>query len=509
MAKKDWRDAFPDDEEDFPASAQSDAGPGSADDDVDSEDDFAALLETSFQGLKQFSRGEKVRGRIIGINDEWLFLDLGAKGEGVVAATELAGKAEERPLAIGDWLDAYFLGDEDGEIRLTTRITGAEASRNILEDAFHAKIPIEGSVQKEIKGGFEVLLGGNRCFCPYSQMDLFRQDPASYVGQSLSFLISDFKEGGRNIVLSRRELLEAERRERYEALRESLEVGARVTGVVRALESFGAFVDLGGVDALIPNSELSWGRAADSRALLSVGEKIEAQVVDLDWDRKRIALSLKRLTPDPWTRIHELLQEGQVTTGRVVSLAQFGAFVEILPGIDGLLHVSRLSLGKRISHPREVVQEGEQVSVRIESIDAEQRRLALSLETSDEGEVPSEATTRAEVSISVGSVVTARVEAVKLFGVLARLPDGRVGLIPVAELLMSQKAALRRHYKQDQPITVQVLEITEGGKRLRLSERAAREAGEASQVSDYLEESRSSRPSGMGTLGDLFDRAKK
>jgi small subunit ribosomal protein S1 len=505
MAEKDWRDTLRNDEEDSASSGVPDTG----EDDDDTGEDFAALLETSFQGLKEFSRGEKVRGRVIGVNDEWIFLDLGAKGEGIVTATELKGGAEERSVVIGDWLDAYFLGDEDGEIRLTTRITGADASRNLLEEAFEAKIPVEGSVQKEIKGGFEVLVGGNRCFCPYSQMDLFRQDAATYVGQTLSFLIADFQEGGRNIVLSRRQLLEAERRQRYEELRATLEVGTRVTGVVRAIEAFGAFVDLGGVDALIPNAELSWGRGADPREVVTLGQKVEAQVVELDWDRKRIALSLKRLTPDPWSHIHELLREEQVMIGRVATLAQYGAFVEILPGIDGLLHVSRLSLGKRINHPREVLKEGDQISVRIDSIDAEQRRLTLSLETSGEQETPSQGSTRPETSISVGSVVTARVEAVKLFGVLARLPDGRIGLIPVAELLMSQKAALRRHYKQDQPITVQILEITEGGKRLRLSERAAKEAGEASQVAEYLTESRGSKHAGLGTLGDLLKKSGK
>jgi small subunit ribosomal protein S1 len=503
MSKKDWRDALLEEQEDHAANGEPDS-----DDEADGDESFAALLQSSFQGLKQFSRGERVRGRIIGMNEDWIFLDLGTKGEGVVAATELSAGSGESPVSTGDWLDAYFLGDEDGEIRLTTRITGAEASRAMLEEAFHAKIPVEGSVQKEIKGGFEVLVGGSRCFCPYSQMDLFRQDASTYVGQTLSFLIADFREGGRNIVVSRRQLLEAERRQRYEELRASLEVGTRVTGVVRAIEPFGAFVDLGGVDALIPNAEISWGRVADPREVVAVGQTVDAQVLEVDWDRKRIALSLKRLTPDPWSCIHDLLREEQVVSGRVVSLAQYGAFVEVLPGIDGLIHVSRLSLGKRISHPREVLKEGEQVSVRIESINAEQRRLALSMLTSQDEQEVVETPPGTDVTIAVGNVVPAKVEATKLFGVLARLPDGRIGLIPVAELLMSQKAALRRHYQPGQPLTVQILEITEGGKRLRLSERAAREAGEAAEAANYLGESRGSKPSGLGTLGDLLKKTR-
>ncbi len=504
MSEKDWRLLMPEDDKE-PAATVDSQERG----DEEGDEDFARLLDESFETPRQFTRGEKVRGRIIGLNDEWIFLDLGTKGEGVVAAMELTTGEQRQAVSVGDWMDAYFLGDEDGEIRLTTRITGAEASRSSLEDAFHAKIPVEGTVQKEVKGGFEILLGGSRCFCPYSQMGLARQEAAAYVGQTLSFLITDFREGGRNIVVSRRQLLEAERRQRYEELRASLEVGARVTVTVRSLEAFGAFVDLGGVDGLIPNSELSWGRVSNPGEVVTVGQEMEAQVVELNWDRKRIVLSLKRLVADPWSRVHELLQEEQVVTGRVVSLAQYGAFVEVLPGIDGLLHISRLSLGKRINHPREVLKEGEQVSVRVESIDAGQRRLALSLESSEERETLGSIPAPPEMKVSIGSVVTAHVEAVKLFGVLARLPDGRVGLIPLSELLMSQKAALRRHYKPDQAVTVQVLDITEGGKRIRLSERAAQEAGESSQVADYLTKSGGAGGSGLATLGDLFKKFQK
>jgi small subunit ribosomal protein S1 len=476
------------------------------DENPEGEEDFASLLEQSLKPLKQFSRGEKVRGRVIGANAEWIFLDLGAKGEGAIPVAELASAPQPRTANPGDWLEAFYLGEEEGEIRLTTRIAGAEASRTMLEDAYHAKIPVEGMVAKEIKGGFEVQVGAARCFCPYSQMDVARQDAASYVGQTLSFVIAEFKEGGRSIVLSRRQLLEAERRKRLAELQARLQVGERVEGTVRALEAFGAFIDLGGIDGLIPMAELSWGRVRDAAELLTVGQALETQVVDLDWERKRITLSLKRLSANPWTRIHELLHEEQVVTGRVVSLAQYGAFVEVLPGIDGLIHVSRLRLGKRVGHPREVLQEGEMVQVRVESIDDEHQRLALSLETAAETtEAPGVVAPTAGPA-AVGHTVLATVEAVKLFGVLARLPDGRVGLVPVAELLTPEKAVLRRHYQVGQQMTVQVLEITEGGKRLRLSERAAQEAGDASRTAEYLTRSEATQHTGLGTLADLLKK---
>jgi small subunit ribosomal protein S1 len=504
MAEKDWTRMLSEEEMDSRSEPDS-----TVDHDDVVDEDFAALLEESLGVPKRFSRGERVKGRVIGLNDEWVFVDLGAKGEGILAAAEVNASEPQRSIAVGDWLDAYYLGETDGEIQLTTRISGADASRSMLEDAFQARIPVEGTVQKEIKGGFEVIIGGSRAFCPHSQMDLYREEAAGYLGLTLSFLIIDFQAGGKNIVVSRRQLLEAERRQRFEQLRATLEVGARVEGTVRALEAFGAFVDLGGIDGLIPLSELSWGRVAGPAEVVTVGQKIEAQVLELDWDRKRIGLSLKRLTPDPWSRIHELLAEEQIVSGRVVNLAQYGAFVQVLPGIDGLIHVSRLALGRRIQHPREVLSEGQEVRVRIESIDSDQRRLGLSLETEPGMETQSSPHPRSTAEVAVGSVVAATVVAVKLFGVLARLPDGRTGLIPLAELLMSKKEALRRHYKLDQPVTVQIMEITEGGKRVRLSEKVAKEAGEAQEVSDYLATERRGKGGGLGTLGDLLKKGGK
>lgn len=504
MANMDKTREFP--EEDMGSPSEDDS---IFEDEGADEEDFASMLEESLRLPQSFSRGERVKGRVVGMNDEWVFVDLGAKGEGLVAAAEVTAPDRQRSVTVGDWLDAYYLGETDGEIQLTTRISGAEASRALLEDAFHAKIPVEGKVQKEIKGGFEVLVGGSRAFCPYSQMDLYREEAAGYLGQTLSFLIMEFQAGGRNIVVSRRQLLEAERRQRFEELRATLEVGATVQGTVRALEAFGAFVDLGGVDGLIPLGELSWGRVKDPREVVSVGQSVQVHVLELDWDRKRVALSLKRLTPDPWSRIRELLAEEQIVSGRVVSLAQYGAFVEVLPGIDGLIHVSRLALGRRIQHPREVLHEGEEVRVRIESIDSDQRRLALSLESATDAESESSPQPFPPVEVAVGSVVTATVVAVKLFGVLARLPDGRTGLIPVTELLMSKKEGLRRHYKLDQPVSVHVVDVTDGGKRIRLSERAAQEAGEALELSNYLTREHDVKRSGLGTLGDLFKKGGK
>jgi small subunit ribosomal protein S1 len=480
-----------------------------SDDEAEAEEDFARLLEESLQSLKRFSRGEKVRGRIVGMNDEWIFLDLGTKEQGIIAATELTGGPDAKPPAVGEWLEAHYLEEQEGEIRLTTRLGGQDVSKSLLEDAYRGGIPVEGTVSKETKGGFEVQIGTARCFCPYSQIDAVRQDASAYVGQTLSFLIIDFAEGGRNIVVSRRQLLEVEKQERYEQLKATLQVGAVVQGEVRALEPFGAFIDMGGVDGLVPLSELSWGHVADASEVLTPGQTVEVQLVDLDWERKRITLSLKRLTPNPWTRVHELLAEGQVVSGRVRSLKPYGAFVELIPGIEGLIHVSRLASGRRINHPREVVTEGDPVQVRIETIDAENQRLSLSLETTDETPTASADVPHSGATIQVGAIVRTVVEAAKPFGVLARLPDGRIGLIPNSELLTPQGAVLRRHYKPGQPLTVQVLDITEAGKRLRLSERAAQNAGEVTEAASYMAQHAPKKSGGLGTLADLLRKPRE
>jgi small subunit ribosomal protein S1 len=231
--------------------------------------------------------------------------------------------------------------------------------------------------------------------------------------------------------------------------------------------------------------------------------------VDVDWDRQRITLSLKRLTPNPWTHVQERFKDGDVTTGRVVSLANYGAFVEIEPGIEGMIHVSRFGTAKRVQHPREVVSVGAVVQVRIEHMDVDNRRLGLSLVSEAESVACPRREEPSAAPVAVGETHAAVVEKVKPFGVLARLPDGRTGLIPVSELLTPHKAVLRRHYAPGQQLAVQVVEVSEGGKRVRLSERAAREAGDASLANDYFKAQSPTKSSGFGSLGDLLKKPRR
>jgi small subunit ribosomal protein S1 len=277
---------------------------------------------------------------------------------------------------------AWFVGGSGGEMRFTTRIgSGGGASGNAqLEEAWRSGIPVEGTVEKEVKGGLEVKVAGSRAFCPFSQVGLRRtDDTAALVGRTLSFRITEYGEKGRNIVLSRRALLEEEQQRERDALRERLETGMTVEGTVTSLRDFGAFVDIGGVEGLIPMAELAWGRVKSAADVLSVGDRVKVVIKQLDWERQRISLSLKDTQADPWEQAAAQFPEGSFHSGTVSRLAPFGAFVTLAGGLDGLLHISKLGAGKRISHPREVLQEGAQVEVKVEGVDREQRRISLAL----------------------------------------------------------------------------------------------------------------------------------
>lgn len=349
-------------------------------DENNGEENFADLLARSFAATPRLAPGDKVEAKVLKISGDWIFLDTGRKGEGVLERKELLDAEGNLSVREGDTVTAWFLSSHNNEMRFTTKVGGGVAGNAQLEDAWRSGIPVEGRVEKEIKGGFEVKLGTVRAFCPYSQMGLKRvADAAVYVGQHLSFRITEYGEKGRNIVLSHRAVLEELQRQEKERLKAALQVDQTVTGTVTSLRDFGAFVDIGGVEGLIPMAEVGWGRVTDIRDALSVGQQVQVVIKQLDWDKDRISLSLRETLADPWEKAVVNYPEGSFHTGKVARLAQFGAFVTLGEGIDGLIHISRLGAGKRINHPREVLKEGEEVEVKVESVDRDNRRISLAL----------------------------------------------------------------------------------------------------------------------------------
>lgn len=346
-----------------------------------SQESFAALFNDKTVTSKNLSPGQKVTATVVGITQDAVFLDVGEKSEGFLDRKELENEDGEVAVKTGDTLEVYFLSAARNEMLFTTRIGSGSATHAHLEEAFRSSIPLEGFVKKEIKGGFEITVTGNvRAFCPYSQMELQRiADPAEYIDKHLLFKITQFEEGGRNIVLSRRTILEEEREQKMQELQEMLQEGMTVEGHITSIKEFGAFVDVGGIEGLIPISEIGWTRTENIADILSVGQEVEVVILKLDWKNKRFSFSLKQALPDPWENIAKQFPIGSFHTGKVVRLVKFGAFVTLARGIDGLIHISRLGGGRHINHPKEVIAEGQTVDVKIEDIDQAQKRIALSL----------------------------------------------------------------------------------------------------------------------------------
>lgn len=327
---------------------------------------------------RQFNPGDKITAQIVGIEGESIFLDIGGKSEGILYAAEVKNDKGGLDVTIGDTIEVYFLSSRHSELLFTTTISSG-ASHDHLEEAWRSGIPIEGFVKEEIKGGFEITLGGGvRAFCPYSQMGLRRiENNDAYLSQHMKFRITSFENNGRNIVVSARAILEEEKALRKEELKQKLEEGQIVQGEVTSLQRFGAFIDIGGVDGLIPVSEISWNHVDNIEEYLHVGQKVSVIVKKIDWDNDRISLSLKETLKDPWDEVEEHFVTGSNHVGKVARLAQFGAFVTLAPGVDGLIHISKLGSGRRIHHPREIMEEGQEIEVSIESIDNDQKRISL------------------------------------------------------------------------------------------------------------------------------------
>ncbi len=345
------------------------------------DEDFAAMLEASLAGVGQeLHTGMKITATILQIGTEWTFLDVGQKGEGVLATAELLDAEGQITAAAGDQISVYFISRKDGELRFTTKVVGSGSGTEQLQQAYQAAIPVEGRIDKEIKGGYEVALPGNvRAFCPFSQVGLRTVDASELIGRNLSFRITQFDERGRNIVVSHRVLLDEERSQQRESLRQTLKEGQMVSGTVTNLRDFGAFVDIGGIEGLLPISEVSYGRVEDINMVLEVGQQLDLIVKRIDWANNKFSFSLRDTLADPWLKVGSSYQVGGKYPGTVSRLAQFGAFVTLEEGIDGLLHISKMGDGQRIRHPQDLFKVGQQISVVIEKIDDGEKRISLAL----------------------------------------------------------------------------------------------------------------------------------
>src|SRR5262245_35868899 len=335
------------------------------------DEDFAAMFAESERGAPRAKRprvGDLVKGKIITIGKDSVFVELGGKAEGMLERAQVSDREGKLLVKVGDTIEARIVSDAGGVLTLKTKLGSGPEARAELAQAMELGIPVEGLVTEVITGGLAVDVAGVRGFCPASQIDArFVDDLAVYVGQRLTFRITRYEP--RNLVLSRRALLEEENARRAAETRKKLEPGAVVRGKVVGFKPFGAFIDLGGIEGMLHISEMGYARVEKPEDMLSMGQEVEVAVLKIEPAAKgdkageRISLSLKALASDPWRDTAGSLTEGARRRGKVTRLSQFGAFVEIAPGVEGLVHISELGAGRRINHPKEVVSVGQDVEV--------------------------------------------------------------------------------------------------------------------------------------------------
>jgi small subunit ribosomal protein S1 len=471
----------------------------------DQSEDFAAMFEASVQA-KRLEQGELVKGRIVAIGPEVALVDVGGKGEAVMDIAELKDAEGRFEVAVGDLVQAMVVSTSGG-LTLSRKLAGAAASDRQFEAAFQSGLPVEGKVEREVKGGYEVRIGRRRAFCPISQIDVRGANTSAHEGHVYQFRIIEYKEDGANVVVSRRALLEDEQRANAAKVRDKIVPGVVMTGRVASVREFGAFVDLGaGVQGLLHVSEMAWSRVSDPAEIVKAGDEITVKVLRVDEEKQKISLGLKQLSADPWSRVQEVYKVGQVLPGRVTRVAQFGAFVELEPGVEALAHASTFEPTGRSEGWTGQVTVGMPANFEILAIDPAQKRIGVALVQEAWGRAAG--VTGARPNIVPGARLTGKVERHEKFGVFVFLAPGRTGVVPLSETGVEKEADVWRAFPVGTDVEVIVLEVDPSGRRIRLSTKAVMEAREAEEVREWTE--RNAPPAaGLGTLADKLRSALK
>ena len=468
------------------------------------EEDFAAMFEASIKA-RRFDRGQTIDGTIVALGPKAAFVDVGGKGEAEIDIEELKDADGDVEVSVGDRITAVVVSTSGG-IVLSRRGVRNAATQRELEDAFNAGLAVEGKVVQAVKGGYEVRLARERAFCPISQIDIVRTaDPAVHEGQLYTFRIIEYKDGGKDIVVSRRKYLEEQQRATEAEVRKSIVPGAVLTGRVASVVEFGAFVDLGGgIQGLLHVSEMSWSRSTSPGEVVAPGDQITVKVLRVDDATQKISLGLKQLQDDPWTTVASTYEVGQVRTGRVTRVADFGAFVELEPGIEGLAHASTFAPTGRPGGWAKSVTVGSTGAFEILSIDTAQKRIGIALV--DEG---SARAASAQGTIAPGTIVTGKVERHEKFGVFVFLSPGRTGLLPFAETGVDRDADMLKAFPIGSEVEVAVLEVDPTGRRIRLSRKAVSEERERAELREYAARPDSAPATSLGSLADNLRNALK
>ncbi len=465
------------------------------------KESFAELFESYQVGMSENLKiGDQISGNIIAMDATSVFIDTGTKIDGVVDKQELVDENGEFPYSQGDRLELYVVALTEGEVRLSKAISGI-GGLNMLKDAFRGGIPVEGNVKAVVKGGYHVEVLHRRAFCPISQIDVkYVETPEEYVGNTYHFLIKRFEDNGRNIVLSRREKLEQEQKETQKAFLKDLSIDSIVEGRVMRLMPFGAFVELTpGLEGMVHISELSWSRLQKPEEAVKIGDTVRVKVLNITQgqkgDEKKIALSIKQLSGDPWETVADTVHAGDRLEGKVTRCMGFGVFVEISPGIEGLVHISEMSYVKRVHKPEDEVRPGEMVWVMVKEVDVINRRISLSIR-----DAAGDPWADINEKYVIGQTVNGTFEKKEKFGCFITLEPGITGLLPKSKLSRTSAAGSIDKLKQGDSITVIIDEIRPETRRISLGISDTKDEEDWQSFSEDTGKS-------LGSLGEQLKKA--
>jgi len=425
--------------------------------------DFETLFEESLRSVRP---GGIVKGTVVGVTATHVLIDVGYKSEGQIPVHEFTDREGNLQVKVGDEVDVFFDSSEGegGGIVLSRQRAQNIKVWEEIEAAFNEGNPIEGVIVGKVKGGFKVDVGVPG-FLPGSHVDIRpSRNLDKFIGTRDRFAVLKFNRPRGNVVLSRRVLLEKERDALKQEVLKVLEEGVILEGTVKNITGYGAFVDLGGIDGILHISDMSWGRISHPSEILQVGEKVRVVVLKFDPEKERISLGMKQLTPDPWHTVAERFPVGARVQGKVISLMDYGAFVEIESGIEGLIHVSEMSWTKKISHPSKILQVGQSVEVQILNVDPEHRRISLGLK-----QVLPNPWEEARQKYPVGSVVKGPVRNITDFGIFVGIEEGIDGLVHVSDLHWTKKIKHPSElYKKGDIVEARVLGVNVENERFSL-----------------------------------------
>ena len=427
------------------------------------EQNYEQLLDQ--YGARKFAEGEVMKGTVLKITDTEVVVDIGYKSEGVISVTQFVDPAGGLTIKVGDLIDVLLEDTDDGEGHVVLSKEKAEKVKvwEEVEKAYNENTIIRGRVVERIKGGLSVDIG-IRAFLPGSQIDVRPiKNLDSLKGKEIECRVIKFNRKRGNIVLSRKIVLENEQARKKALTLEVLEEGADVRGIVKNITDYGVFIDLGGIDGLLHVTDLSWGRVNHPSEMFNVGDEITVKILKYDRDKERVSLGYKQLTPDPWTLVRQVYPVGARVTGKVVNLTDYGAFIELEPGVEGLIHVSEMSWSKRVKHPSKVLQTGQDVEALVLDVDLENRRISLGMKQTE----PDPWSTLAE-RYAIGSVIAGRVRNLTDFGAFIEVEEGIDGLVHVSDISPRRIKHPSEVLKKGERVEAVILNIDTDNHRLSL-----------------------------------------